>query len=170
MEIRDTPLASEIVVTTSPVTIRRRVKWGECDSAGVVYMVNYGEYAVSAFEIFMAVLLGEGFQRSKARHGVALPAKAFAIEFYAPLRPDDDFLMTVKISDIRTRTFDITVQGCSLAHHNIFFAKLTPIAVDPLRRTSIPLPRSLLHKLQHYRETCVGQAPPAEKAQDRCPG
>ena len=107
----DIQAATEIVVGTNPITIRRRVKWGECDPAGIVYMVNYSEYVVSAYEIFMAVLLGEAFVKAKARHRVALPAKAFAIEFYASLRPDDDFLMTIEILDIRAKTFDISVEG-----------------------------------------------------------
>src|ERR1700691_4965776 len=103
--------ATESLVESLPVTIQRRVKWGECDPAGVVYMVNYGEYVVSAYELLMTVLLEERLQKGKARHGIAFPAKAFEIEFYAPLRPDEDFLMTVEIADIRTRTFDLTICG-----------------------------------------------------------
>jgi len=152
---REPEAATEIVVGTDPITIRRRVKWGECDPAGVVYMVNYSEYVVSAYEIFMAVLLNEGFVKAKARHRVALPAKAFTIEFYAPLRPDDDFLMTVEISDIRAKTFDISVRGRSIERHDFFLAMLTPIAVDPTKRTATLLPRAMLQKLRRYRETCA---------------
>ena len=126
----DIKAATEIVVGTNPITIRRRVKWGECDPAGVVYMVNYSEYVVSAYEIFMTVLLNEGFVKAKARHRISLPAKAFTIEFYASLRPDDDFLMTIEIVDIRAKTFDISVRGRSIQHRDLFLAKLTPIAVD----------------------------------------
>jgi acyl-CoA thioester hydrolase len=152
---REPEAATEIVVGTDPITIRRRVKWGECDPAGVVYMVNYSEYVVSAYEIFMTVLLNEGFVKAKARHRVALPAKAFTIEFYAPLRPDDDFLMTVEISDIRAKTFDISVRGRSIERHDFFLAKLTPIAVDPTERTATLLPRAMLQKLRRYREACA---------------
>jgi len=152
---RDSKAATEIVVGANPITIRRRVKWGECDPAGVVYMVNYSEYVVSAYEIFMAVLLGERFVKAKARHRIALPAKAFAIEFYASLRPDDDFLMTVEISDIRAKTFDISVRGRSIEHHDLFLGKLTPIAVDPTKRTAALLPRPILQRLRRYRGSCA---------------
>jgi acyl-CoA thioesterase FadM len=151
----DIKAATEIVVGTNPITIRRRVKWGECDPAGVVYMVNYGEYVVSAYEIFMAVLLGEAFVKAKARHRIAFPAKAFAIEFYASLRPDDDFLMTIEIADIRAKTFDISVRGRSIQHRDLFLSKLTPIAVDPTQRTAASLPRAIVHKLRRYREICA---------------
>jgi acyl-CoA thioesterase FadM len=151
----DIKAATEIVVGTNPIMIRRQVKWGECDPAGVVYMVNYSEYVVSAYEIFMTVLLGEGFVKAKARHRIALPAKAFSIEFYASLRPDDDLLMTVEIMDIRAKTFDIAVRGRSVERHDLFLAKLTPIAVDPTKRTAAVLPRAILQKLGRYRETCA---------------
>jgi acyl-CoA thioester hydrolase len=150
----DIQSATEIVIAKAPVTIRRRVKWGECDPAGVVYMVNYGEYVVSAYEMLMAILLDEGFQKGKARHGVALPAKAFMIEFDAPLRPDDDFLMTVEIADIRTKTFDVIVRGRSIDQKNLFLAKFTPIAVDPQERSAASLPDMLVRKLESYREIC----------------
>jgi acyl-CoA thioester hydrolase len=127
---------------------------GECDPAGVVYVVNYSEYVVSAYEMFMAVLLKEHFQKAKARYGVALPAKAFTIEFNAPLRPEDEFLMTVKISDIRTKTFDVTVCGRSTDLSDRFLATLTPIAVDPVGRSPTTLPTTLVQKLQRYRNTC----------------
>jgi 4-hydroxybenzoyl-CoA thioesterase len=151
----DFKAATEIIVGANPITIRRRVKWGECDPAGVVYMVNYSEYVVSAYEIFMTVLLNEGFVKAKARHRVALPAKAFTIEFYASLRPDDDFLMTVEIVDIRAKTFDISVRGHSIERHDLFLAKLTPIAVDPTKRTAALLPRAMVQKFRRYRESCA---------------
>jgi acyl-CoA thioesterase FadM len=155
-----TTIATELLLGSAPVTIQRRVKWGECDPAGVVYMVNYGEYVVSAYELLMAALLDEGLQKGKARHGVALPAKAFGIEFYAPLHPDEDFLMTVEIADIRTRTFALTVRGSSVVNGSVFLAKLTPIAVDPTARTALPLPEGIVHKLRHYREACASKNAP----------
>jgi acyl-CoA thioester hydrolase len=118
-------------------------------------MVNYGEYVVSAYELLMAVLLEEGLQKGKARHGVAFPAKAYEIEFYASLRPDEDFLMTVEIADIRTRTFDLTVRGSSVANGSVFLAKFTPIAVDPGTRAASPIPEGIVDKLWHYREACT---------------
>lgn len=63
--------------------------------------------------------------------------------------------MTVEISDIRAKTFDISVRGRSIERHDLFLAKLTPIAVDPTKRTAALLPRAILQKLRRYRETCA---------------
>jgi 4-hydroxybenzoyl-CoA thioesterase len=146
---------TEALVENLPVTIRRRVKWGECDPAGVVYMVNYGEYVVSAYEMLMAELLGDEFQKAKVGLGVALPARAFKIDFIASLRPDDEFIMTAEVSDIRTKTFDVVVRGRSLDRADVFLATLTPIAVHPSERSAIPLPEGLVRELERYRAACA---------------
>jgi acyl-CoA thioesterase FadM len=151
-EIRAT---TEALVESIPVTIRRRVKWGECDPAGVVYMVNYGEYVVSAYEMLMAELLGEEFQKAKAGLGVALPARAFKIDFIASLRPDDEFIMIAEVSNIRTKTFDVVVRGRSINCADLFLATLTPIAVHPSERAAIPLPEGLVRELERYRAACA---------------
>ena len=154
----DVKVATEAVIGNLPVTVRRRVKWGECDPAGVVYFVNYGEYVVSAYELMMTELLGEEFQKAKARHGVALPAKAFKIDFSASLRTGDEFLMTVEISDIRTKTFDALVRGHSVSRSPLFWATLTLIAVRPMDRSAMPLPVALVAELERYRTACVAAA------------
>jgi len=95
-------LAIEQVIDTTPLKVHRRVRCGECDPAGVVYTVNFCEYVASAFELFMAELLGGPLQTMKQRHGLATPARALTLEFTGPLRPDEEFVMTVAVADVRT--------------------------------------------------------------------
>jgi acyl-CoA thioesterase FadM len=146
---------TELLMGSSPVSVRRRAKWGECDPAGVVYMVNYAEYVVSAYEMLMTILFDERLGKIKARHGIALPAKAFTIEFYASLHPDDDFLMTVEVVDIRSKSFDVMVRGTSNEGDDIFVAKLTLVTVDPNNRSALPMPDTFARKLHSYRSACV---------------
>src|SRR5439155_20898499 len=46
--------STEQVIGTTPVVIRRRVKWGDCDPAGVVYTVTFGEYVIPRLSSSMA--------------------------------------------------------------------------------------------------------------------
>ena len=150
--------STEQVIETTPLTVQRRARWGECDPAGVVYTVNYCEYVASAFELFMAELLGGPLQTMKQRHGLATPARALTLEFTGPLRPDEEFIMTVVVADVRTRTFDLMIQGCSKGGHDIFRAKLTPIAVDPETRAAVPIPGVLRERLDRYKGACASLA------------
>jgi acyl-CoA thioesterase FadM len=151
-------LATEQVIETTPLTVHRRARWGECDPAGVVYTVNFCEYVASAFELFMAELLGGPLQTMKQRHGLATPARALTLQFTGPLRPDEEFIMTVVVADVRTRTFDLIIQGCSKGGRDIFRAKLTPIAVDPDTRAAVPIPGVLRERLDRYKGACVSLA------------
>jgi acyl-CoA thioester hydrolase len=45
-------ISTEHVLRTLPFTVRRRVKWGECDPAKVVYTVTFSEYVISVAELF----------------------------------------------------------------------------------------------------------------------
>ena len=42
------PVPIEYLLSERPLTVRRRVRWGECDPAGVVYTATFADYAISA--------------------------------------------------------------------------------------------------------------------------
>ena len=145
--------ATERIVGRLPLKVLRRVRWGECDPAGVVYTVNFCGYVASAFELFMSELLGGPLQAAKRQHGFAVPARALTLDFLDTLQPDDQFIMTVLVTEIRTRTFDLAVTG-TCSGRDIFKAKLTPILVDP-NRLAIPIPEFLRQRLDSYRTACT---------------
>jgi acyl-CoA thioester hydrolase len=61
--------------------------------------------------------------------------------------------MTCRVTDIRTRTFDVEITGTSTTQtpHDIYVAKLTPIMLSRAERRSIEIPRELRAKLETYR-------------------
>src|SRR5207244_7412645 len=61
-------ISTEHIIATRPLVIRRRVKWGDCDPAGVVYTVTFAEYVVSAAELFYGSLFETTPQRAKDLH------------------------------------------------------------------------------------------------------
>jgi 4-hydroxybenzoyl-CoA thioesterase len=144
--------ATERVIGWAPLKVLRRVRWGECDPAGVVYTVNFCEFVSSAFELFMTELLGGPLQAIKKQHGFAVPARALTLDFLGALQPDDQFVMTVLVDEVRTRTFDLGVTG-TCSGRDIFKARLTPISVDP-NRTAIPIPELLRQQLNSYKTAC----------------
>ena len=138
---------TEQVVDLLPLRVRRRVKWGECDPAGVVYTARFSDYVISAFELFMRHLMDEP--------GCDTPAKGLSFEFRASLRPGDEFEMTVLIADIRNRTFDLDILGRDLDGKDLFRARLTPITINRGDRSrAIELPAMLRERLESYRTSC----------------
>ena len=146
---------TEQVLEVAPFRIRRRVKWGECDPAGVVYTARFSDYVLSTYELFMRELLGGEFQNSKDEHGFGTPCKAMSFEFLASLRPDEEFEMTVLLAEVRSRTFDLDISGSHIEGRDIFRARITPITIKRGDRSrAIELPTMLRERLEAYRSRC----------------
>jgi acyl-CoA thioesterase FadM len=147
-------IVTEAVVATSPVTIRRRVRFGDCDPARIVYTVRYGDYAVSAFDLFMRTVLGELYAERRRELGVDFPLKALSFLFRAPLRTDDVFEMVVTVGEIRVRTFDLHVDAVFTDGTPVFEASLTPICVPhDGTRHAVPLPERVADLLRPHAQS-----------------
>lgn len=148
-------IATEQVLSQLPLVIRRRVKWGECDPAGVVYTVTFSEYVISAAELFYGALFDSTPQRVKREQGFGTPSRALSFDFQRSLRPDDEFDMTVTVADIHSRTYVLDITGRTPLGDVVFVAKLTPVCVAREERRSIEIPDAFRHALQRYRDACA---------------
>jgi acyl-CoA thioesterase FadM len=149
-------ISTESVIRTSPFTIRRRVRFGDCDPAGVVYTVRFSDYAVSAMDLFLFELMG-GPHLERLRD-VQTPIKALSFVFAAPLRPNEEFDMIVTVRDIRTRTFDLAIAASLPSGTTVFEALLTPICITAgSERRSIAIP-DLLRTLLAQHHQPIGAA------------
>jgi len=148
-------ISTEHIISTIPVVVRRRVKWGDCDPAGVVYTVTFGEYVISAAELFYGLLFDGTPQRMKDEHGFGTPTRALAFDFRRSLRPDEEFDLTVSVRDIRTRTYVLDITARTLAGEDVFRAELTPICVARGERRAIDIPERFRHALEQYQAACA---------------
>jgi 4-hydroxybenzoyl-CoA thioesterase len=143
--------STESVICSTPFTIRRRVRFGDCDPAGVVYTVRFSDYVVSAMDLFLSELLG-GPHLERLRH-VQTPIKALNFVFLAPLRPNDEFDMIVCVREIRTRTFDLAIAAALPSGTPVFEALLTPICITTaVEWRSVAIPERLRILLTHYQQ------------------
>ncbi len=157
-------ISTEHVTGTIPFAIRRRVKWGECDPAGVVFTVVFAEYVISAAELFYLVLFDGALQRIKARLGFATPTRALEFDFRSSLRPQDEFDMTVRVDEIRSRTYALAIVARAPDGDDVFRARLTPICVAGEERRAIEIPAEFRSALERYRAECSAAANRADNA------
>lgn len=144
-------ISTEYVVSEQPFVVRRQVRWGECDPAGVVYTATFSDYVISIAELFYGSLFGGTPQAVKNRHGFGTPTRALTFDFRRSLWPDDAFDVTVEVAEVRTRTFTLLMTARK-AHNDIaFIARLTPICIQRGARESIEMPSILRAALEQYR-------------------
>ena len=147
------PQPRESLLSVQPFVLRRRVTWGECDAAGVVYTPRFGDFTADTSQLFLAhVLGGEGFIDGKQRHGIGTPCKALSFVFHASLRPDESVDMRVGVGRIGNTTFELRVRATTPAGTPVFDASTTLIAVAQGTRQAIRLPDSVRAALEPYRE------------------
>lgn len=143
----------EYVVSTVPFVVRRRVKWGDCDPAGMVYTVMFSEFVISTAELFYASLLGGPAYTEMTALGCTTPSRALSFDFQRSLSVDDEFDIVVRVAEIRTRTYVLELQGRSLTGEVLFVATLTPICMPPRERRAVEIPEVFRRKLEEYRST-----------------
>lgn len=155
-------ISTEHVASLVPLVVRRRVRWGECDPAGVVYTATFADYVISAAELFYGALFDTTPQRAKHEQGFGTPTRALEFDFRRSLRPDDVFDMTVTVAAINERTYVLDVTARTPEGEVVFVARLTPVCVARDERRSIPIPAAFRTALQRYQADCRLHASPQE--------
>lgn len=148
--------ATEEVVSDEPLILRRVVRWGECDPAGIVYTPRFLDYVVSAHEAFISLMLGGPIHRLKDELSVDFPVRGVEIDFRARLPLDTQFDMVVKVGEIRSRTFDLYIHaykveaGGKRRGELAFVARITPVTIDHASRSAVALPEKLKTRVEAY--------------------
>lgn len=152
---------AEAVIATSPFTIRRQVRWADCDPAGVVHTGRFSDYVLSTADLFRRHLIGPGWQEATQRAGFGLPAKALSLVFQSSLWPHDAVDIAVYVGGIRPRTIDLLMRAVRADNRKpVFAARLTSICVTAGdRRIAMPWPGACRAAFANYHEQ---QAVPAE--------
>ena len=88
-------------------TLTRRVEWGDCDPAGIVFNPNFFRWFDHSTTMLYEAA-GWPKQEMLERFGAAgCPLVETRASFRSPCRYGDDVLITSTVSDVRKSSFDI---------------------------------------------------------------
>lgn len=139
-------IATEYVSSTRPFTVRRRVRWSECDPAGVVFAGNFSIYLHNAVALFRTEMLG----------GFAAPTKAISLVFHRALWPDEEFDMAVYVSAVRNSTIEFRVIATvsKSKGEKVFDGTVTAIFIKKSERKAAPIPVATRRLAEAYAKRC----------------
>lgn len=141
----------ESVVSRVPFVIRRRVRWADCDPAGVVYTGKFVEYMLGAANLFYANLTDLSYREFLQAVGVDTPCRGLDMDFRGALWPDDEFLLQVSVAALRQRSFDLRVRAWQASGREIFVGRFTPICIPKSgERKSVPIPPAYREALAQH--------------------
>jgi len=148
-ETRAIPI--EQIISLQPFVVRRRIRFGDCDPAGIVYTPCFLDpISTSAWDLFMAEMIGGYGDRDKQVEGLDTPAKAVNMVFHSPVRYGDLVDLEVYCSGIGNTTFEVSVAGRGLDGTPRFDSTLTAICVAHGPYRSIAVPEYLKQRFQPY--------------------
>jgi len=138
----------EIVVGHQPFTVRRTVRWIDCDPAGVAFTGLFTEYLIGAvMHFYRHIGWGPG---AKSEGNVGLPCKHMELTFHVSLPADSIVDITIHVGTIRERSFDLVAHAHLPDGRLAFEGIFAPICIEPLERRSVQIPHLLREALQQH--------------------
>lgn len=132
----------------SPVIIKRKVLFGDCDPQGIVYTPRFSYFVLEAVHEALGVWLqGPGLRRLMG-FDILPPARAFALEFLHPVTWDDELALEVSVSNVGAHSFSFAVEGRLPSGIVAFTASLTQVCVCPQTHEVVVVPAQLRALLQ----------------------
>jgi 4-hydroxybenzoyl-CoA thioesterase len=136
----------ETATVKTALLVRRRILFGDCDPAGILYTPRAAHFVVEAgLELFRA-RLGDGAERSIFEMGIAPPARAMAIEFLKPMTWDDELEIEVSVKEIRTHAIVLSFVG-RVAGDKVFTSEFTQVCISKASMRPTPVPDVLRRAL-----------------------
>jgi acyl-CoA thioesterase FadM len=144
-------LSYEALVSREPLVVMKRVRWADCDPAGVVYTGKFTEYLLIAVS-YLFNELGDGDYAGWVKSlQVDTPCKGMDLEFHGALWPENEFDMHCTISALRQHSFDIRVEAVQKDGRRIFTGRFSPICISREVRQRVPVPETMLLALQRFK-------------------
>lgn len=160
-ELSNGPAAvdDESVLSAAPFVLRRVIKWGDTDAAGVVYTPRFLHFAIEAAESWFKHATGTHWVNLPSHYGIETPPIATNMTFHHALWPDDRLDLTVLLTKIGRSSYTVAVSGRNQDGVSCFENEVTYVAIDPKARKSLPLSEKLRNKLQAYQNACERAKP-----------
>ena len=142
---------TEFILSTSPFVVRRRVRCGERDPAGVVYTGKFTDYLLSSTMLFHDSLLEDFSDGYRKKMDIETPCKSMTLTFSRALWPNETFDIHVAVADIRTSSYDVQVRAVVADGSLVFTGQVSMVCIPRDERKSIPIPPDMRTRLEAAR-------------------
>ncbi|MCW5750747.1 MAG: acyl-CoA thioesterase [Alphaproteobacteria bacterium] len=137
-----------------PYRIRRRVKWGETDPAGIVYTPRFMDYAVEALESWFADIVGVDWYGLRRLHGLGSPLAHASLDFRKPLFPHEEFDVGVLVLEIGRSSITVRIEGRNPAGELCFEGRLVSVIIDAATIRPHAIPPDFRTRIENYARAC----------------
>ncbi|RLA07269.1 MAG: hypothetical protein DRQ54_05555 [Gammaproteobacteria bacterium] len=126
--------------------VKRRIYWGECDAAGIVYTPQFLNMTFQAMEHFWIDHVHIGWLDLQAETGITTPMVHVGMDFSAPARGGDEISIWIGIEKLGRSTIHYRARGM-LGDQRLFMIRVISSTVDKKRFKSVEMPGVIRNKL-----------------------
>lgn len=127
------------------IVYRRRIMWGDCDTAKIVFTPNFLDFALEAAEFWMTKTLGvTSFSLNRA--GMGSPIVSTTFDFVSPARADDTLKIATRIAEVGRSKLIFRLTG-KVGRRVIFHARLVRVLIDETRFKATPWTPAMLRRM-----------------------
>lgn len=136
-----------------PFSLRRKIYFGDCEPAGVLYTPRVAHFAVEAMHDFMSAQLGGDDVRQISEMGVLPPVRALSCEFLSMLTWGEEIEIRVQVAEIHRSSYALAMVALKSDGQKAFSARMTQVCIDPQTQRPVPIPEALRAVLEQNLNT-----------------
>jgi len=140
--------------------VRRRVSWGDCDPAGILYTPRAFDYGTEALERWYAEVFGTDWLSLKRSHNIGSPMVHASCDYLKAMAPGLEIDVQVRIGRIGESSLTFRVEGVDLAGSIHFRAKYVACITDASLNKAVAIPPALRLRAEAYLRECGDQPDP----------
>jgi 4-hydroxybenzoyl-CoA thioesterase len=150
----DTGMTDTSVATLAPFRMKRRVKWGECDPAGIIYTTKVLDYAMETLEAWNREVLGVPWLRLNREMKLGMPTVRAEMDFLSAPAVDDPVVCELRIERVGRSSITYRITGDDGDGRALFRVMLTSCLVEKPAFRATPIPDGFLERIHAYRKAC----------------
>lgn len=127
---------------------KRKILFGECDPAGILYTPRICEYVVESALLFLTNILEEPFERYIFGQSMTVPARNLNVDFRKPLTWDDQIELFAQIAELRHHAYTIEIIAFNEAGDKAFGGRITQVCVSTDTKKPAKIPAKLRSALE----------------------
>ena len=137
-----------------PFTTRRRVLWGDCDPAGVIYTPRVFHYAVEAVEEWLVAVLEHDWISLQENLKPDTPTVKMGCEFKYPVRCGDWVDITLTVKKLGGASINYVIDGYNADGRHCFEVEQISCFVDADKFEPIRVSGEIREKIEAYQAAC----------------
>jgi 4-hydroxybenzoyl-CoA thioesterase len=128
-----------------------RIRFQDCDPAGIVYYPNFLDKAEAAIEDWMSRVLGESYREWIFAERRGMPRVRVACDFLKPCRMGERLILALYLHKLGRTSMELAVRG-SVAGEERLKISLVLVNISLESHKAIPFGAALRAKLERYLE------------------